>query len=165
MRAIIQQNAKTILVSGAVAAVTAAVLAGAPALARSTTATVVTPTPVIISGAKNLAIISAATTVASLPLPAGSWAVFLRADASTAGGGPVQLHCDLVAGTNADHTTPELESGNTGAFEQNIAMNVAHTFRRPGSARFTCNSFGITVDLFSIKITAIKAGTLKLVRL
>jgi hypothetical protein len=164
MRAFIQQNAKTVIVSGAVAAVTAAVLAGAPALARSTTASAATPTPVIISGSKSLVIITTATTVASLPLPAGSWAIFLRADASTGGGGPVQLHCDLVAGANADHTTPELDNG-AGAFEQNIAMNVAHIFSRPGSARFTCNSFGVTVDLISIKITAIKAGTLKLLRL
>ncbi len=161
---IIRRNANTVIVSGAVAAVTAAVLAGAPALAGSSTTAAPTG-PVVITGSKGLAIISGAATVATLTVPAGRWAIFAKADASTAGGGPVQLHCTLSAGTRVDHTDPELEAGGTAAFDENIALNVAHRFSRRGNVSLACNSSGITVDVRSIKITAIKARRLTNVRM
>ena len=161
----IARNATTVIVSGAVAAAAALVLAGSPALAGKSAARAATATPVIISGFKPLVIISGAATVATLPLPAGSWAIFAKADTTTQGGGPVELHCQLVAGTSSDHTDPELEAGGTAAFTENIALNVAHAFSAPGSAKLNCDSSGVTVDVVSIKITAIKAGTLKIVKL
>jgi broad specificity polyphosphatase/5'/3'-nucleotidase SurE len=166
MAGMIRRNAPTVIVSGAVAAATAAVLAGAPALARSTI-TRVTPTPVIISGSKSLAILTSAATVtvARLPLPAGSWAIFAKADTSTQGGTAVEFHCTLIAGNSVDHTDPELEQGGSSAFTENIALNVAHRFSGPGSASLVCNSSGFTVDVSSIKITAIKAGTMTIVGL
>ncbi len=135
---IIRRNANTVIVSGAVAAVTAAVLAGAPALAGSSTTAAPTG-PVVITGSKGLAIISGAATVATLTVPAGRWAIFAKADASTAGG--------------------------TAAFDENIALNVAHRFSRRGNVSLACNSSGITVDVRSIKITAIKARRLTNVRM
>jgi hypothetical protein len=120
---------------------------------------------VILSGTRTLAIISGNTTIARMALPAGSWVVFAKADASTAGGGPVQLHCTLTAGSSSDHTDPELESGGAGAFDENIALNVAHKFASAGAALLSCNSSGVTVDISSIKITAIKAGKLSIVSL
>jgi hypothetical protein len=158
------RNATTVIVAGGVAAVTAAVMAGSPALAGKSPARAAA-TPLIISGSKELVILTGAATVAKLPLPAGGWAIFAKADASTQGGGPVQLHCQLKAGTSTDHTDPELEAGGSAAFDENIALNVAHKFSAPGSATLACNSSGVTVDMVSIKITAIKAGTLQIVKL
>jgi hypothetical protein len=157
-------NARTAVVSASVAAATAFGVAAVPALAGNR-APSATPTPLIISGTRSLGIINGATTVARLALPAGSWTVFAKADVSTAGGGPVQLHCTLKAGTATDHTDPELESGATGAFDENIALNVSHKFAKAGAALLSCNSSGVTVDVISIKMTAIKAGKLSIVSL
>jgi hypothetical protein len=157
-------NARTAIVSCGVAAATAFGVAAAPALAGNR-APNATPSPVILSGTRSLAVINGSTTIARLGLPAGSWVVFAKADASTAGGGPVQLHCTLKAGSSSDHTDPELESGGTGAFDENIALNVAHKFAKAGAALLSCNSSGVTVDVVSIKMTAIKAGKLSIVSL
>jgi hypothetical protein len=159
--------ARAAVVSCGIAAVTAAVVTAAPALgaARRANAAASAATPVIISGFKNLATISGSATVATLPIPAGRWAIFAKADVSTQGGGPVELHCVLKAGTTADHTDPELESGGTSAFNENIALNMAHTFTGAGSAALSCDSSGVAVDVTWIKITAIKAGTLRVVKM
>jgi hypothetical protein len=163
----IGSNVRTVLVSGGVAAVTALVMTTAPALAGSRPSATpgATPSPVIISGTRTLAIINGNTAIARLALPAGSWAVFVKADVSTQGGGPVQLHCTLTAGSSSDHTDPELESGGSSAFTENIALNVAHKFARAGAALLKCNSSGVTVDVISVKMTAIKAGKLSIVKL
>ena len=158
-------NVRTAVVAAGVAAVTAVVMAGVPALAGSAASSAPTP-PVIIAGAKSgVVIITGASTVARLSLPAGSWSVYAKADVSTQGGGPVELHCTLQAGSSTDLTLPQLESGGTSAFTENISLSVAHRFLSPGRAVLSCNSFGVTVDVSSIKITAIKAGTLTLVKL
>ena len=159
----IGSNVRTVLVSGGVAAVTALVMTTAPALAGGRPGA--TPSPVIISGTRTLAIINGNSAIARLALPAGSWAVFVKADVSTQGGGPVQLHCTLTAGNSSDHTDPELESGGTSAFTENIALNVAHKFAKAGAALLKCNSSGVTVDVISVKMTAIKAGKLSIVKL
>ncbi|HEX6934438.1 MAG TPA: hypothetical protein VF162_20005 [Streptosporangiaceae bacterium] len=91
--------------------------------------------------------------------------MFVKADVSTADGGPGQLHCTLTAGNSSDHTDPELESSGTGIFDENIALNVAHKFATAGAALLSCNSSGVTVDVISVKMTAIKAGKLSIVSL
>jgi hypothetical protein len=156
-------NARTAIVSCCVAAVTALGVAAVPALAGSR-APSATATPVILSGTRTSAEINGQTTIARLGLPKGSWVVFAKADVSTAGGGPVQLHCTLKAGSSSDHTDPELESG-TGAFDENIALNVAHKFANAGAALLSCNSSGVVVDVVSVKMTGIKAGKLSIVSL
>jgi hypothetical protein len=70
-----------------------------------------------------------------------------------------------AAASSSDHTDPELENTGTGAFVENIALNVAHKFASAGAALLSCNSSGVTVDISSIKITAIKAGKLSIVSL
>jgi hypothetical protein len=158
-------NLRTAIVAAGVAAVTALALTAVPAVAGNAAAPQATPSPVIISGTRTLAIISGPTTVARLGLPAGSWIVFAKADVSTAGGGPVQLHCTLKAGSSSDHTDPELEAGGTSAFDENISLTVAHKFASANAALLSCNSSGVTVDIISIKMTAIKAGKLSIVSL
>jgi hypothetical protein len=158
-------NVRIMIVSGAVAAVTALIMTTAPALAGAPARPSATPSPVIISGTRTLGIIDGNKAVARLALPKGSWAVFVKADVSTQGGGPVELHCTLKAGSSSDHTDPELESGSTSAFTENIALNVVHKFARAGAALLSCNTSGITVDVTSVKMTAIKAGKLSIVSL
>src|SRR5262249_31405720 len=143
-------NARTTIIAAGVAAVTALVMTTAPALAGNS-APNATPSPVIISGHRSLAIISRATNIARLALPAGSRPVTAKADVSTAGGGPVELHCKLKAGNSSDHTDPELESGGSGAFTENISLNVVHKFARAGAALLSCDSSGVTVDVIAIK--------------
>jgi len=164
MKTFSRTNVLTAVVSSGIAAMTALVVTGAPSAGAVRLTPSVTATPVIISGSKASVIITTTATV-TLPLPAGRWAIFAKADASTQGGGPVQFHCTLKAGTSKDHTDPELESGGSAAFDENIALNVAHKFTGAGSAVLSCNSSGVTVDLVSVKITAIKAGTLNNVKL
>jgi|SRR5215470_3259686 len=156
-------NTRTAMVSCGVAAVTAFGVAAAPALAGSA-APSATATPIILSGTRAFAEINGQTTIARLGLPKGSWVVFAKADVSTASG-PVQLHCRLKAGGSSDHTDPELESGAAGAFDENIALNVAHKFAHAGAALLSCNSSGVVVDVISVKMTAIKAGKLSIVSL
>jgi hypothetical protein len=144
---------------------TTLVLAAVPAVAGNSAAPSATASPVILSGTRALAIISGNTTIARMALPAGSWVVFAKADVSTGGATAVELHCTLTAGSSSDHTDPELETGGTSAFNENIALNVAHKFASAGAALLSCNSSGVTVDITSIKITAIKAGKLSIVSL
>lgn len=158
-------NVRTMIVSGAVAAVTALIMTTAPALAGAPARPSATPSPVIISGTRTLGIIDGNKAVARLAVPAGSWVIFAKADVSTGGGGPVELHCTLKAGSSSDHTDPELESGGTSAFVENIALNVAHKFAKAGAALLSCNTSGVTVDVISVKMTAIKAGKLSIVSL
>ena len=156
-------NARTAMVSCGVAAVTAFGVAAAPALAGNR-APSAAPSPVILSGTNKLAVPNGLRTIARLGLPKGSWVVFAKADISAVGGGPVQVHCTLKAGSSSDHTDPELEDG-TGAFDENFALNVAHKFANAGAALLSCDNSGANVDVISIKMTAIKAGKLSIVSL
>jgi hypothetical protein len=156
-------NARTAIVSCGVAAATAFGVAAAPALAGNR-APSATPSPVILSGTSKLAVPNGPTTIARLGLPKGSWVVFVKADVSAVSGGPVQVHCTLKAGSSSDHTDPALDD-RTGAFEENIALNVAHKFASAGAALLSCDNSGANVDVISIKMTAIKAGKLSIVSL
>ena len=162
-------NMKPIVVSAAVAAVTAAVMAGAPALAQSPAhgGARAAATPIIKSGFKNGPVTvtgSTLKTVASMPLGAGSWAIFAKAFLH-GGASPSVVTCQLTAGADFDPADAALETGPSTAFEQTIALNVAHKFATAGSVTLACKSPGTTVSVNFIKITAIQAGTLTIVKL
>jgi hypothetical protein len=157
----IRRNARTVIVAGGVAAVTAAVMAGAPAMARIATASA-TPSPVIISGFKDgpVSISNASQNVlARLRLPQGSWAIFGKAWVDDVGIA-VDMDCRLVAGGDFDQARAALSQGVGAPSDETIAMNVVHRFGSPGMVKFECKSFGAAVDVNFIKITAIKAGQL-----
>ncbi len=139
------------------AAVAAAVVISVPALAGNSAASA--PSPEVIFGFKNVITITGAKTIGKLSLPAGGWVIFAKADALPVSG-TAQLLCKLTAGNSEDQTPPE-----PSAFLENFALSIAHTFTRPGSATLTCDSFSATVNLIKVKITAIKAGTLSVIRL
>jgi hypothetical protein len=162
-------NMKSIMVPAAVAAVTAAVMAGAPALAQSPAhrAAPAAATPIIKSGFKNGPVTvtgSTLKTVASMSLGAGSWAIFAKAFLH-GGTKPSVVLCQLTAGADFDPADAALETGPGSAFEQTIALNVVHKFSTAGSVTLACKSPGTTVSVNYIKITAIQAGTLTNVRL
>lgn len=157
-------NVKSIVVPAAVAAVTAAVMAGAPALAKSPAhgAARAAAIPIIKSGFKNGPVTvtgSTLKTVASMSLGAGGWAIFAKAFLH-GGASPSVVTCQLTAGADFDPTDAALETGPGTAFEQTIALNVTHKFATAGKVTLACKSPGTTVSVNFIKITAIKAGTL-----
>src|SRR5262252_6385704 len=98
MKPFSRTNVVTAVVSSGIAAMTAIVVSGAPSAGAARLTPAVTATPVIISGSKASVIVTTTATV-TLPLPAGRWAIFAKADANTQGGGPVEFHCKLKAGT------------------------------------------------------------------
>lgn len=162
-------NMKPIVVSAAVAAVTAAVMAGAPALAQSPAhgSARVAAVPVVKSGFKNGPVAvtgSTLKTVASMSLGAGSWSIFAKAFLH-GGASPSVVTCQLTAGADFDPADAALEKGAGTAFEQTVALNVAHKFTTPGNVTLACKSPGTTVSVNYIKITAIQAGTLTIVQL
>jgi hypothetical protein len=166
MRWFAWRGAKSVVVPAATAALTAAVLAGAPALAQSSAhhaSPAATAIPVIKSGFKDgpVSINTGVNrvTVASMSLGRGSWAIFAKAYLQ-GGSAAVLMNCQLIAGGDFDITRPELEAGGTSAFSQSIALSVVHKFTSTGSVRFRCATFGVPVTVNFIKITAIKAGTL-----
>jgi hypothetical protein len=160
---------KSVLVPAAVAAVTAAVMAAAPALAQSPAhrpAQAAAAVPVIKTGWKNgpVAVGTSATTVASMPLAQGSWAIFAKAWLH-GGSNPSLVTCNLTAGADYDNATTALETGASSAYAEPIALNVGHKFASAGSVTLACTNSSGTVSANYIKITAVKAGTLTIVKL
>lgn len=150
--------ARLLITAAAAAAVTAAVMT-APALAAGSAASA--PSPAVVFGFKNMITITGTKTIGTLRLPSGGWVIFATADARIVTGSiPVELLCTLTAGNSEDQTPPEPSE-----FLPNFALSIAHKFTRPGSAALTCDTFGATVNLIKVKITAIKAGTLSIIRL
>jgi hypothetical protein len=161
MRGAFSRNAKTALISAAVAAVTAAVMAGAPALARNTVARTA-PSPVIVAGFKNGPVAltgSGLTTVAKLHVPSGAWAIFAKAWILNLSSSTLEPDCRLVAGSSSDNSHPSL-GPNTSTPATALALNVVHRFKAASTVTMKCNSFSFPMDVIQIKITAIKAGKL-----
>jgi len=157
----IRRNARTVIVSGGVAALTAAVMAGAPAMARIASVSA-TPSPVIISGFKDGPVSVTGNfqnVLARLRLPQGSWAIFGKAWVDDVGSG-VDMDCRLVAGGDFDQARAAISQGVGAPVDETIALNVVHRFGRPGTVKFECKSSGVPVNVNFIKITAIKAGQL-----
>lgn len=155
---------RTAIISGGVAAATALVITGSPALAQRSAPTA-SGAPIIVTGSSGTKTVFLGghgnfVTLGKLRLASGGWTIFAKAEVS---GQTDQLHCRLVAGNNSDAVDPQIE-GST-VFDQEVALNVAHVFRSAGSVTFACNSSGASEALNNIKMTAIKAGTLTIVRL
>lgn len=163
MKLLSRPNLRTTIISAGVAAVTALVAAGGPALAQGSAPTTTPPSPVIVAGAKAGPVFlftASYTTLGTLHLTAGSWTIFAKAEVV---GQTVLLHCRLVAGADNDHADPQIDGSTVDS--QEVALNVTHVFASAGTAVLSCNSSGVSVAISSIKMTAIKAGTLTKVTL
>jgi hypothetical protein len=163
MLGIIARNAKTVAVAGAVAAVTAAVMSGAPALAGAASSVSAAPSPVIVAGFKNGPVDvtgSGLHTVATMHVPAGSWAIFAKAWVLNLSSSYVEPDCRLVAGGASDSSRPLIEPNGQSASAATLAFNVIHKFTSAGTAKVECNAFGTDIQINMIKVTAIKAGKL-----
>jgi hypothetical protein len=83
------RNARTAIISAAVATVTAAVMAGGPALAKISSLSRAPASPVIVSGSRNGPVsVDSQTqqTIATMHLPTGSWAIFAKGWAEVGSG-------------------------------------------------------------------------------
>ena len=143
-----------------VAAVTAAAMASAPAIARIAGAdrsAAGTTIPVIKSGFNDgpVQLSTNMTKIAALRLPKGSWAIFgklyVHAEPNA-----TTVQCELIAGAHRDASWVSLGSASI----HTLALDVAHTFSTKGAVKLQCQDHGYDVNAWSIKITAIKAGTL-----
>ena len=162
MKWLTKSGARAAVLSAGVAAVTALVVAGGPALAQNSTPAVAA-TPVIVSGVGHSTVFMSTatfTTLGKLHLGAGSWTVFAKAEVS---GQTVLLHCRVKAGADSDLVDPQIDLATVNS--QEVTLNVTHVFTSAGNAIFACNSSGVSVAASQIKMTAIKAGTLTKVNL
>jgi hypothetical protein len=154
---------RTAVISGGVAAVTALVITGSPALAQRSAPTA-GGTPVIVTGAGNHTVFlgghSNYVTVGTLHLVSGSWTIFAKAEVE---GVTDRLHCKLSAAGNSDAVNPQIDE--SAVPDQEVVLNMAHVFRSAGNVVFACNGSGFDMAVFNIKMTAIRAGTLTMVRL
>jgi len=125
--------------------------------------------PSVFSGHKNgpIALPPGFGTVGSLSLPAGSYFIIAKAWGRPVAGnsGSWQIQCNLKAGADFDSQS---SLGDHQLDRATIALTVVHTFGSPGSAVVECadvaGTFGDS-ELFSLKITAISAGTVSNVAL
>src|SRR5437016_1464872 len=113
----IRRHASTFVV----AAVTAAVMAGVPALAGLRGTAAGTTIPVVKSAYRNGPVTvpnaNAGGQIAHLALPAGKWAVFAKTYVHNAGSSAGPVECTLVAGGDFDRSRADLESNAGGAHE------------------------------------------------
>jgi len=153
---------RTAVISAGVAAVTAAVLAGAPALANSAGKATATAGPAVVTGYRAGPVsTSAQATLGSLSLKAGNWVILAKAWLVTENSTDIVfMDCKLTAGKNSDEVRPTIPPGSTAQAGQAIALNLVHSFKGSGgNVTFTCSSFGEPIQANGIRITAIKAGT------
>jgi hypothetical protein len=72
-------------------------------------------------------------TIASLPLPAGHFAIFAKAWIQRQGTDVQHVHCALVAESQTDHARTQ-----TGEFDASIALELAHTLSEPYTVTLEC---------------------------
>src|SRR5262249_2991578 len=99
-------------------------------------------------------------TVATMHVPAGSWAIFAKAWVLNLSGNFVQVDCRLVAGAAQDASRPVVAPNGLNVSAATLAFNVIHKYTTAGTATVECNAFNTDIQLNQIKITAIKAGKL-----
>lgn len=151
---------RTAVISAGVAAVTAAVLAGGPALANN--AGTSPAGPAVVTGFRAGPVnFTAKATLGTLNLKAGNWVIVAKAWLVTNGSSSnVFMDCLLTAGKNSDEVRPTIPPGNIQQAGQAITLNLVHSFSGSGgNVAFTCDSFGAAIQANGIRITAIKAGT------
>ena len=99
-------------------------------------------------------------TIAELEIPeAGSYVVFAKLFVFNVDGGDVVV-CQLHAGLDVDH----VEAGTGGDSADQVpvtamALNVVHTFGDGEVVDLECANFGSAISARSIRITAIKVGS------
>lgn len=102
-------------------------------------------------------------TVATLSgLPAGSYAIQAKLNASSETASEDFTKCTLVAEDSSDYADDYLGDKNFGnSFRAVFALQVVHTFASGGSASIQCyHSIASTAFVREIKITAIKVGSI-----
>ena len=72
--------------------------------------------------------------------------------------GAVQMDCRLVAGGDFDQSRFLLHGNPNGS--QAVPFMVVHEYGSAGNAQLRCNDFGVNVEAYDMKITAIKVGNL-----
>jgi hypothetical protein len=117
-----------------------------------------------LSGFKNgpVAVPSGLASIAALSIPTpGTYVMVAKVELFDNVNTGVDVQCQLVAGSDVDAASTVLE-GNSGIVvnDATVAFNVVHEFTSAGSVQLQCNAFGVNVDAFNIKITAIQVGSL-----
>lgn len=100
-------------------------------------------------------------TVASIPVPAGSWAITAKATIQAPTNNNSSVQCKLLANGAYDIERAGVLGVNIPADRQPIALEVVNTFGAPGTAYLLCeSSAGNVTKIDDIRIVAYKAGTL-----
>ncbi len=99
--------------------------------------------------------------LATLPLPAGSYAISASFEAvNSSSTQPARPACDLAAGNDEQTQEFDVDSAATGN-EDTVAMQTSHRFSASGDVTLTCTDFGIgEVRADNIRITAIQVASL-----
>jgi hypothetical protein len=100
------------------------------------------------------------TTLATLNLPAGSFAIFARAGFTPVGVSNFFASCTLTAGADSDSLDLGAENGDP--FDvQETSLNVLHTFASPGSATLSCSTtINQAAKAGDARITAIQVSNI-----
>lgn len=162
------ETLRKVLSTIAIVAITTALLVvGGPVLGQRGDASGVEPAalgdPWVKHGWKNgpVAIPTSLGQVAAMSLPAGKYVVFAKLYFHNNSGGTLLTDCQLKIGTSWDWVYEETPNVNHEA----IALNAAGTLAAPGKVKLLCEAGGPNVDADWIKITAIRAGSLRIVQL
>jgi hypothetical protein len=100
------------------------------------------------------------TTLATLNLPAGSFAIFARAGFAPNGSSNFVADCTLTAGADSDELFLGAENGGSRDVEE-TSLNVLHTFASPGSATLTCSTtLNQAASAGDVRITAIQVSNI-----
>jgi hypothetical protein len=95
------------------------------------------------------------STIASLQLPAGSYALSAKEQVDTFANTDI-VECDLVAGSDKDSSFVQ---GGAAHQSQIITNNLVHTFAAPGTASLICNTFGVG-SISQVRVTAVTVGSI-----
>lgn len=104
---------------------------------------------------------TATTTLVSLPLPAGTYAIFARGTinnngAATAASGANSVNCDLTAGASTINVRNLFLGANTNPGEsEDISAQIVSTLAAGGTAAFTCTTNAFTGNVITPELTAI----------
>jgi hypothetical protein len=156
------QSKRTLFITLAASALVAAAASGAYAGTAAPGAS--RPAgPAVYSGFHDAPITlpSTLSTIATLRVPAGSYAVFAKLTVWNGQNIDDLLTCKLVAGSDFD-TSYTVLTGNTVPFANYAAMelNVVHHFGGRGKIHLQCTGGSVDTTASWIKITAVKAGSI-----
>ena len=101
--------------------------------------------------------------VAALPLPAGKYVVSAKLYLSSGDTDGASAYCRLRVGNSWDDSFQVATVGTN--MVETMALNAASSLSAPGNVTLRCQDYGDGVTANWIKITAIRAGTLKIVPL